>query len=78
MKEQHITCPHCGGDVPVINRLGRKPLNINVKNICDTLQTYHDITLTAKKLGCSRGYIYTTPKAAGLTPTDIIKGKVSA
>ena len=75
VKEQHITCPYCGGDVPVMNRLGRKPLNISVKNICDTLRDCHDIALAAEKLSCSRGYIYKVLGEHGLKPREVIQGK---
>ncbi len=73
VKEQYITCPHCGGDVPAMNRLGRKPLGIGVKIICDTLQDCQDITLAAEKLCCSRGYIYKVLGEQGLKPRDVIE-----
>ncbi len=69
----YITCPHCGEEVPITNRLGRKPLNLNVKNVCDTLQDCRDITLAAERLGCSRGYIYKVLKEQGRSPRDFIR-----
>ena len=62
-------CPHCGKPVSV-NGMGRKPLNINVKNICDALQAHSTVLEAALELGCSRGYIYKILKGAGL----IVKG----
>lgn len=72
-----MICPNCGTKVPVgvTNRLGRKPLDISVKNICDTLQDCRDIALAAEKLGCSRGYIYKVLKSEGLVPWQVIEAK---
>ncbi len=72
-----ITCPHCGAKLPIakMNRSGRKPLNIDVKNICDTLRECRDIALAAEKLGCSRGYIYQELKKHGTTPKEVIQTK---
>ena len=71
----YITCPTCGTKVPIakMNRLGRKPLNISVNNIYDTLQACHNIALAAEKLGCSRGYIYKVLKEQGRSPRDFIR-----
>jgi hypothetical protein len=52
-----ITCPHCGKTVKV-NGLGRKKLNIPVKNVYDAVDIYPTIKAAADSLGCSRGYIY--------------------
>ncbi len=67
-----IPCPHCG-KIVVVNSLGRKPLNIGVKNICDALRSCHGITMVAEKLGCSRGYIYKVLARDGLTPREVIQ-----
>ena len=71
----YIVCPHCGKKVALTkrNRLGRKPLNLSVKNVCDTIQDCHDIALAAERLGCSRGYIYKVLKEQGKSPRDFIK-----
>ena len=37
-----VQCPHCGGTV-VVKGIGRKPLNIGVKNVCDALQAHRDV-----------------------------------
>ena len=50
-------CPHCGNLVEV-GGLGRKRLEIPVKNVYDALAKFSNITLAAESLGCSRGYIY--------------------
>jgi len=73
---RYITCPHCGEEVPITNRLGRKPLNIPVKNICDTLQDCGDIALTAEKLGCSRAYIYQELGKHGLKPRNVMARQI--
>ena len=53
--------------------LGRKPLEIGVKNVCDTLRDCRDITQAAQKLGCSRGYIYKVLSNHGMTPREVIE-----
>ena len=67
-----VQCPYCGNPV-VMKGLGRKPLNIPLKNICEALQAYRSVEGTAQKLGCSQGYIYNTLKTNGLKYNDIIK-----
>lgn len=69
-----VQCPHCRKQV-VVNGLGRKPLNICVKNICDTLQDCKSIALAAEKLGCSRAYIYKVLKCEGLNIWHVIETK---
>lgn len=61
-----IKCPHCGKPVPV-KRIGRKPLGIPVKKVCDALRACPTVSGAAVELGCSRAYIYKTLKDAGLT-----------
>lgn len=65
------TCPVCGQKIK-IDGLGRKPLNIPLKNICKMLASCRDIATAASKLGCSQGYIYNALKANGLKVKDII------
>jgi len=75
-RSAYVTCPDCGKQVPVPKMgkgLGRKPLNIDVKNICDTLRSHRDIALAAKSLHCSRGYIYGALKKCGTTPREVIE-----
>ena len=67
-----VRCPHCGGQVAV-NGIGRKPLNITVKNVCDAIVGHKNILGAANELGCSRAYIYKTLKSIGLMPADLIK-----
>jgi hypothetical protein len=54
------------------HKLGRKPFNYSVKNVCDTLLSTHSINLAAKELNCSRGYIYQVLKQAGKTPKEVL------
>ena len=70
-----VQCPHCGKSVAV-NGLGRKRLNISLKNICDSLQAYKNVVAAADKLNCSQGYIYGVLKANRLKLEDVIKGEV--
>ena len=68
----YVICPYCGGKIRIVNRLGRKPLGISVKNICDTLRECCDVGLAAEKLGCSRGYIYQQLAKQGTKPREVI------
>lgn len=71
-----VQCPHCGGQVE-INNFGRRPLNIVVTKVCDTLRIHCSVPAVANELGCSRAYIYKILKTAGLTVSDVIKGKAA-
>ncbi len=50
----------------MVNGLGRKPLNIPLKNICEALQAHHSVMAAAKELNCSQAYIFAVLKANGL------------
>jgi len=67
-----VRCPHCGKEV-VINGLGRKPLNIPLKNVLESLQVHRSITAAAQELGCSPSYLFGVLKANGLKLREIIK-----
>ncbi len=69
-----IQCPNCGKPV-VVNGLGRRPLNIPLKNICEALQEHHSVVAAAQELNCSQGYIFAVLKANGLKLKDVIEGK---
>lgn len=65
-----VQCPHWGKPVPV-NGLGRKPLIIPPKNVCEALQTHSSVVEAAKGLvGFSEGYIFKIPKAKWLRLGD--------
>ena len=68
-----VRCPHCGESVAV-NGLGRKPLNITLKNVCEALQAHHNIVAAARELGCSPAYIFGVLKANRLKLKDVVKG----
>ena len=68
-----VPCPNCGEKV-VVKGLGRKPLNIPLKNVYDALQAHGSVTGAANKLGCSPGYIYKVLKDNGLNLRDVFKG----
>ena len=72
-----ITCPHCGRVAATLS-LGRSASNIGVIEVCDALRLCRSVPLAAEKLGCSRGLVYKVLKANGLTPAEVIKGKVTA
>ena len=52
-----VICPHCGKSVEV-SGLGRKRLDIPVKNVYDAVSKYPTVKAAAESLGCSRGYVY--------------------
>jgi len=66
-----IRCPHCG-ELVVVRGLGRKPLNIPLKNVCESLQAHHSVVAAAQELNCSEGYIFKILKDNGLKLKDII------
>ena len=68
-----IQCPHCGKPV-VMNGLGRKRLNIPLKNISESLQVHRNVVTAANELGCSPAYIFGALKVNGLKLKDVIKG----
>ena len=70
-----IPCPHCGKSV-VVNGLGRKRLNIPLKNVCETLRAHCSAVEAAKELGCSPAYIFSILKANGLKLKDVVEGQV--
>jgi len=67
-----VQCPHCGNTL-VVNGLGRKPLNIPLKIVCEALQSYRSIGRAAKELHCSQGYIFNILKANRLKLKDIVE-----
>ncbi len=67
-----VQCPNCGNSV-VVKGIGRKPLNIPLKNVCEALRIYRSVVEASLELGCSQGYIYNTLKANGLKLRDVIK-----
>ena len=66
-----VQCPHCGKPVEV-NGLGRRRLNIPLKNVCESLKAHRNVTVAAQELKCSQAYIFGVLKANGLKLKDII------
>lgn len=66
-----IQCPKCGEKV-VVNGLGRKPLNIPLKNVYECLRKYRSVVRAAQELGCSEAYVHKVLKANGLGLRDIL------
>ncbi len=71
-----VQCPNCGERVAV-NGLGRKKLNIPLKNVCESLRAHRNVLAVAKELGCSQGYIFGVLKTNGLKVKDVIGGKAT-
>lgn len=65
-----VRCPNCGQPVSV-SGLGRKPLNIPLKNVCEALQAHRSVMAAARELGCSQGYIFKALKDNGLRLKDV-------
>lgn len=68
-----VQCPNCGEKV-VVKGLGRKPLNIPLKNVCECLKKYHNVEGAAQELKCSEGYIFKVLKVNGLSLKDVFTG----
>jgi hypothetical protein len=68
-----VQCPNCGKKVTV-NGLGRKPLNIPLKNICEALRGHSSVEAAANELNCSQGYIFKVLKDNGLKVKDVVRG----
>ena len=71
-----IQCPNCGKPV-VVNGLGRKRLNIPLKNVCESLQAHRSVVAAAQELNCSEAYIFGVLRANGLKLKDVCRGQVS-
>ena len=68
-----VQCPHCGQPVAV-NGLGRKPLNIPLKNVLESLQAHRDVTSVARELNCSPSYIFGVLKRNDLKLNEVVGG----
>jgi DNA-directed RNA polymerase subunit RPC12/RpoP len=66
-----VSCPKCGEKI-VVKGLGRKPLNIPLKNVCECLKKHRSVAGTANELGCSESYIFKVLKANGLRLRDVL------
>ena len=67
-----VQCPNCGKPV-VVNGLGRKRLNIPLRNVCESLEAHRNVMAAATELRCSEGYIFKILKDNGLKLKDVIK-----
>ena len=70
-----IPCPHCGESV-VVNGLGRKRLNIPLKNVLESLRAHGNLVAATRELSCSQAYIFGVLKANRLKLKDVIKGRL--
>jgi hypothetical protein len=58
----------------VVNGLGRKRLNIPLKNVCESLKVHRNVVAAANELGCSESYVFGVLKANGLKLKNVING----
>jgi molybdenum-dependent DNA-binding transcriptional regulator ModE len=65
-----IACPKCGEKV-VVKGLGRKPLNMPLKNVYDAIQAHGSVAAAAGKLGCSPAYIFKVLKDNGVNLGEV-------
>ena len=66
-----IRCKKCG-EITTVNGLGRKPLNIPLKNVYEALQAHRNVGSAAQELNCSEAYIFKVLKDNGLKLKDVI------
>ncbi len=66
-----VQCPNCGHSV-VVSGLGRKRLDIPLKNILDMVSRHTTVASAAGELGCSEAYIFGVLKANGLKLKDVV------
>ena len=71
-----VQCPNCGETVAV-KGLGRKPLNIPLKNICDAIKAHRSVAGAAQELCCSPAYIFGVLKTQGMKLKDVIKDVIN-
>ena len=57
-----IQCPDCGEKV-VVNDLGRKPLDIPLKNVRECPKKYRRVPRVAQELECSHACIFQSPES---------------
>jgi hypothetical protein len=70
-----VVCSHCGNKVAV-KGLGRKPLNIPLKNVLESLQVCRNVKTAAEELGCSQSYIFSVLNNNNLRLKNILgKGR---
>ncbi len=67
-----VECPNCGKPVTV-SGIGRKRLNIPLKNVLECLRAQRSVSLAAGELGCSPAHIFGVLKASGLKLKDVIE-----
>lgn len=70
-----VQCPNCGETV-VIKGIGRKPLNIPLKNVCEALRAHRSVGTAAQELGCSQSYIFGVLKTSGLKLKDVLNTRL--
>ena len=67
-----VECPNCK-TIIVVDGLGRRRLDIPLKNVCDTLQAHKNVKTAAQQLRCSPAYIFKILKENGLKLKNVIK-----
>ena len=66
-----VKCQNCV-EMTEVNGLGRRPLAIPLKNVCEALQAHRNVVAATQELGCSEAYVYSVLKANGLRLKDVV------
>lgn len=66
-----ISCPQCGAEIPIVNKIGRKRYDISVENILDAYQACDNnysktAGLLSQKFGfpVTRGFVHSRIREA--------------
>ncbi|MFC2013807.1 hypothetical protein ACFLU8_02875 [Chloroflexota bacterium] len=71
-----VNCPKCGEKISVKGTGGRKPKDLPVIFICDTLRACSSVAQAAEELGCSRGYIYKVLRKTGMMVNEVMETRL--
>jgi hypothetical protein len=71
-----VICPCCKAEFDYTPSGHPPKLELGVITLCNSLSMCKSITQAAKKLNCSRSYIYQELKKIGKNPKDYLRGGV--
>jgi hypothetical protein len=70
----NVSCPNCHQLIAVHGN-GRPQLGLSLINVCEAVRACPTAKLSAKKLGCSEGYVFKVLKLNGLKLKEVRSGK---